>query len=389
VARRLTQGLRRSDTVARLGGDEFIVLMQNCRGRDCARRLAAKIIALFERPFILMGHRLDIRTSIGISLYPTDGEDTETLVKNADLAMYQAKEHGRGQFVFYEPKFGEQVQERLFLESELRDALRRNELALHFQPQFDLKSGRIVGSEALLRWRHPVRGMIPPAKFIPVAEDTGLIVEIGEWVLETAARQVAEWLSEGLGPHRLAVNLSGVQIERGDVVAVVGKILRDTGLPPASLELEVTETYVMRKAKQSVRVLEGLRDLGVAIAIDDFGTGHSSLAYLQRLPVDKLKIDRSFVTDLPLGESQAAIARAVIALGHSLRLQVLAEGVETVEQANFLREHGCDEVQGFFYGRPVEAEELAGRLAEQVLADRKSTRLNSSHRLTSRMPSSA
>ena len=226
-----------------------------------------------------------------------------------------------------------------------------------------------MGSEALLRWRHPVRGMIPPAKFIPVAEDTGLIVEIGEWVLETAARRVVEWSSDGLGLHRLAVNLSGVQIERSDVVAIVGKILRDTGLPPASLELEVTETHVMRKAEQSVRVLEGLRDLGVGIAIDDFGTGHSSLACLQRLPVDKLKIDRSFVTDLPLGESQAAIARAVIALGHSLRLQVLAEGVETVEQAHFLREHGCDEVQGFLYGRSMEAEELAGRLAEQVLAD--------------------
>lgn len=370
VARRLTQGLRRSDTVARLGGDEFIVLMQNCRGGECARRLAAKIIRLFEKPFVVMGHRLDIRTSIGISLYPKDGTDTETLVKNADLAMYQAKEHGRGQFVFYEPRFAEQVQERLFLENELRDALRRDELTLHYQPQFDLQSGRIVGSEALLRWRHPTRGTISPTRFIPVAEDTGLIVEIGEWVLRTACRQAAAWTAEGLAPHRLAVNLSGVQIERSDVVSTVAEILHETGLPPAALELEVTETYVMRKAKQSVRVLEGLRDLGVGLAIDDFGTGHSSLAYLQRLPVDKLKIDRSFVTDLPDGESQAAIARAVIALGHSLRLKVLAEGVETAEQARFLKEQGCDEVQGYLYGRPVEAEALRARLEAQALADR-------------------
>jgi len=369
VARRLTRGLRRSDTVARLGGDEFIVLMQNCRGRDCARRLASRIIALLDKPFVVMGHRLDIRTSIGISLYPTDGTDTETLVKNADLAMYQAKEHGRGQFLFYEPKFGEQVKERLFLESELRDALRRGELTLHYQPQLDLTSGRIVGSEALLRWHHPARGMISPVKFIPVAEDTGLIVEIGEWVLRTACHQTAAWLADGLGPHRIAVNLSGAQIERGDVVATVGRILEETGLPVSSLELEVTETYVMRKAKESIRVLEGLRDLGVGLAIDDFGTGHSSLAYLQRLPVDKLKIDRSFVTDLAEGENQAAIARAVIALGHSLRLQVLAEGVETTEQARFLQEHGCDEVQGFLYGRPMDAEALRARLEAQTAAE--------------------
>lgn len=369
VARRLTRGLRRSDTVARLGGDEFIVLMQNCRDHDCVRRLASKIITLFEKPFVVMGHRLDIRTSIGISLYPNDGADTETLVKNADLAMYKAKEHGRGQFLFYEAKFGEQVKERLFLESELRDALRRDELTLHYQPQLDLKTGRIIGSEALLRWHHPVRGMISPTKFIPVAEDTGLILEIGEWVLRTACRQTAAWLAEGLGPHRIAVNLSGAQIERGDVVALVGRVLEETDLPVASLELEVTETYVMRKAKQSIRVLEGLRDLGVGLAIDDFGTGHSSLAYLQRLPVDKLKIDRSFVTDLTEGDSQAAIARAVIALGHSLRLKVLAEGVETTEQARLLEEHGCDEVQGFLYGRPMEADALRSRLEAQVAAD--------------------
>lgn len=369
VARRLTQGLRRSDTVARLGGDEFIVLMQNYRGPDRVSRLASKINSLFEKPFVVMGHRLDIRISIGISLYPSDGIDAETLVKNADLAMYQAKEHGRGQFAFYEPRFGEQVQERLFLENELRNALRCNELTLHYQPQFDLKTGRIVGSEALLRWRHPVRGMISPAKFIPVAEDTGLIVEIGEWVLKTACRQAAEWLAEGLGPHRIAVNISGVQIERSDVVSIVGQTLRETGLSPSSLELEVTETYVMRKAAQSIRVLENLRTIGVGLAIDDFGTGHSSLAYLQRLPVDKLKIDRSFVTDLANGDSHSAIARAVIALGHSLQLQVLAEGVETPEQAAFLREQGCDEVQGFLFGRPMEPEAVRARLEAQASAD--------------------
>ncbi|MCW2314501.1 diguanylate cyclase (GGDEF)-like protein/PAS domain S-box-containing protein [Rhodoblastus acidophilus] len=358
VARRIKRALRQSDIIARLGGDEFIVLAQGVAHPDAAARIAEKIIHTLAKPFSIDGHRLEIRVSVGISCFPHDGADAATLIKNADLALYKAKEEGRDQFRFFEASLMAKAREKLFLEAELRAALERGELFLHYQPQFSLADGRLVGSEALARWRHAERGMIPPDKFIAIAEECGLIVPLGEWALRAACRQGEEWRRAGLGPHRIAVNMSGLQLERADFVATVARILAETGLPPDWLELEVTETYVMRQPEKSARALEGLRALGIALSIDDFGAGQSSLAYLKRLPVQSLKIDRSFITDLPFGENEAAITRAIIALGHSLHLKVLAEGVETPAQADFLRGLGCDQAQGYFYSRPVDVENM-------------------------------
>lgn len=359
VAQRLKACLRHGDTVARLGGDEFIVLLEGINGPSDAERVAQKILAALRQPLIVHGHKLDIGTSIGISCYPAHGRDATSLVKHADLALYQAKEEGRGHFRFYEDRLTERARERHFLEGELREALKRNELMLHYQPQITLDDGGLIGAEALLRWRHPQRGLIPPDKFIPIAEDSGLIIPIGEWVLRTACQQAKAWLDEGRGLPRMAVNLSGVQIEHSDILATVQRVLAETGLPPACLELEITETYIMRQAQRSIQVIEDLRGLGICLAIDDFGTGQSSLGYLKRLPVDKLKIDRSFVMDIPQDTNDMAITRAIIALGHSLRLTVLAEGVENAEQAGFLSELGCDEAQGYYYSRPLDASSFA------------------------------
>ena len=355
VAQRLKGTLRHEDTVARLGGDEFIILLENTGSIYDIERVARKILATLAQPFMVHNHKLDIGTSIGISCYPRDGEDVTTLIKHADLAMYLAKEQGRGNFQFYESHLTERAKERLFLEGELREALNREELLVYYQPQFALTGDRLIGAEALLRWRHGELGMIPPDKFIPIAEDSGLIVSIGEWVLSTACLQAKALLDSGQGFQRMAVNLSGVQIERSDILATVRRVLADTGLPPEHLELEITETYIMRQAQRNIRIMEDLRALGVALAIDDFGTGQSSLSYLKLLPVDKLKIDRSFVMDIPQDNNDMAITRAILALGHSLRLTVLAEGVETAEQADFLKELECDEAQGYYYSRPLDA----------------------------------
>lgn len=358
VAQRLKDALRQCDTVARLGGDEFIILLEDTKNAGNIECLAQKILAIFNEPFIVHGHKLDIGTSIGISCYPGDGEDTTTLIKHADLAMYQAKEQGRGNFHFYEAHLTEQAKERLFLERELREALNRQELFVYYQPQYALDGDRLIGAEALLRWRHGDRGMISPDKFIPIAEDSGLIVAIGEWVLRTACLQAKRWLELDVGFQRMAVNLSGVQIERSNIFATVQQVLADTGLPPNRLELEITETYIMRQAQRNIRIMEDLRELGVALAIDDFGTGQSSLSYLKRLPVDKLKIDRSFVMDIPQDANDIAITRAILALGHSLHLTVLAEGVETEEQAVFLKRLQCDEVQGYLYSPALPSEQF-------------------------------
>lgn len=355
VAQRLKNILRHGDTVARLGGDEFIVLLDDVENQEVIQYVAAKILEGFARPFMAREHKLEIGTSIGISRYPEDGKDATTLIKHADLALYQAKEQGRGNFQFYNVRLTERAKERLFLESELREALIREELLVHYQPQFALADDRLIGAEALLRWHHGEHGIIPPDKFISIAEDTGLIVAIGEWVLRTACRQARAWLDAGYDFQRMAVNLSGVQIERSDMLATVGQVLADTGLPPKHLELEITETYIMQQAQLNIRIMEDLRALGVALAIDDFGTGQSSLGYLKRLPVDKLKIDRSFVMDIPQDANDMAITRAIIALGHNLHLTVLAEGIETAEQSAFLKELGCDEAQGYYYSRPVDA----------------------------------
>jgi diguanylate cyclase (GGDEF)-like protein/PAS domain S-box-containing protein len=355
VAQRLKNTLRHGDTVARLGGDEFIVLLEDTGSHAVVENVARKILAGLDQPFMTQDHKLEIGTSIGISCYPEDGEDATALIKHADLALYQAKGQGRGNFQFYDVRLTERAKERLFLESELRDALKREELLVYYQPQFSLADDKLIGAEALLRWHHREHGIIPPDKFISIAEDCGLIVAIGEWVLRSACRQAKAWLDAGFDFQRVAVNLSGVQIERSDMLTTVRQVLADTGLAPKHLELEITETYIMQQAQRNIRIMEDLRALGVALAIDDFGTGQSSLGYLKRLPVDKLKIDRSFVMDIPHDSNDMAITRAIIALGHNLHLTVLAEGIETAEQSAFLKELGCDEAQGYYYSRPMDA----------------------------------
>ncbi|WP_445371752.1 EAL and GGDEF domain-containing protein [Methylomonas sp. HW2-6] len=365
AGQRLKDSLRQGDTVARLGGDEFIILLDNNPSLGDTEIVAGKVLQALAQPFLVQGHKLEIGTSIGISLFPGHGDDYTTLVKHADLAMYQAKERGRGNFQFFESHLTERAKERLFLEGELRDALERGELEVHYQPQYALADGALIGAEALVRWRHRERGMIPPDKFIVIAEDSDLIVPIGEFVLRTACRQARTWIEGGTSFKRMAVNLSGAQIERSDVLEMVGRVLAETGLSPHYLELEITETYIMRQAQRNIRVMEALRGLGVALAIDDFGTGQSSLSYLKRLPVDKLKIDRSFVMDIPQDANDSAITRSILALGHSLRLTVLAEGVETDEQLAFLKDLACDEVQGYLFSPPLDADHFNRLLYRQ------------------------
>ncbi len=367
VAGRLRGAVRREDTVARMGGDEFIILMEGLRHEEDAEHLARKLLAALATPMRIDGGAYYVTTSIGISLYPRDGTDGETLVRNADAAMYRAKARGRNAYDFYTEALTQRAMERVQLETELRQALARGQLSVHYQPLVELASGRLVGAEALLRWRHPELGEVSPERFIPIAEETGLICEIGAWVLREACRQAKAWLDAGLPIGTVAVNVAGPQIQRSDFVATVRQTLAETGLAPEHLELEVTEGFVMGQAESAIGVLEGLSRLGVRLAIDDFGTGYSSLAYLKRLPFDKLKVDKSFVRGLPEDEEDAAIAAAVIALGRALGLTVLAEGVETAAQADYLRYLGCHQAQGWYYGRPVPAQALHALAASKAL----------------------
>ncbi len=362
VAERLRAAVREEDTVARLGGDEFILVMEEVADPQDAARVARKLLGVLAEPFLLDGRELLVTPSIGISLFPRDGTDVTSLVKNADAAMYRAKEAGRNTYQYYTRELTDTAFERVFLESHLRRATERGELVLHYQPRYRLPEGRLAGAEALVRWRHADLGLVPPDRFIPLAEDSGLIVPIGAWVLREACRQAVLWRGWGVGFEQVSVNVAGQQIQRGDFVATVREVLEDTGLPPEALELEITETFIMQQAEQAISVLEGLRGLGVTLAIDDFGTGYSSLSYLKRLPIHSLKVDRSFVRDIPEDRNDEAITRAVLALGHSLQLAVVAEGVETAEQESFLRRGGCDEVQGFLYSAPLAPEEFEARL---------------------------
>jgi diguanylate cyclase (GGDEF)-like protein len=368
VAARLTGAVRREDTVARMGGDEFTLLLEDLRRPEDAAVLARKLLDVLSGPYSVAGRELFVTASVGISLYPRDGSGCEELIRNADAAMYQAKEEGRNGYHFYLPELTAAALQRVHLEADLRRALARGELSVHYQPQIDLDSGRLIGAEALVRWRHPEQGMIPPDRFIHLAEDTGLIIELGELVLRTACRQAVEWLAAGVPVERIAVNVSAQQVQRSDFVATVRSALRDTGLPPRHLELEVTESFIMGQAEAGIRVLQALRELGVRLAVDDFGTGYSSLGYLKRLPIHMLKIDRSFVSDLQGDSGDLAIAKAVIALGRTLGLKVIAEGVEHDHQAGLLRAEGCHYGQGYLFGRPVEGEDFARRWGEAAPA---------------------
>ena len=359
AAQRLTACVRHEDTVARLGGDEFAVTLETIEHERNAARVAGKIIRALAEPFKLMGHNTFITASIGIAIYPEDGVDVTSLVKNADAAMYVAKEDGRNGYRFYRSEMTHKALYRLTLEASLRRALEREEFVVWYQPQMDLLTGRMTGAEALVRWHDPKRGLIQPADFIPLAEETGLVIPLGDWVLRTVCAQGKAWLDAGLRIEKLAVNVAGPQIEQRDFLIRVSKILENTGLPPRVLELEITESFIMRKAEYVLKALQGLRKLGVSAAIDDFGTGYSSLSHLKRLPIDKLKIDRGFVRDLPNDVDDAAITRAVIALGHSLGFTVIAEGVENDAQQLFLRQEGCGQMQGYLYAPPLPADEFA------------------------------
>jgi len=367
MAERLRAVLREGDTVGRVGGDEFVLILNDQSNEEIIYRAMQRITAKVSEPITIESKELYVSCSAGISIYPQDGRDVDTLLKNADAAMYRAKEHGRSNFQFYTSEMNERVNERLALENALRRALERQELALHYQQKVNLTTGAIVGAEALVRWLHPEWGLVRPARFIPLAEETGLIVSIGEWVLREACRQGRAWIDAGLNPGVVSVNLSLRQFRQEGLVRTVSRILEETRFEPSQLEMELTESMVMGNVDAAIAVLQGLKQLGVALSVDDFGTGYSSLSYLKDLPIDTLKIDRSFVRDIGGGAEaeDGVLAQAIISLGHALHLKVIAEGVETDAQMRFLRRHGCDEVQGFFYGEPV-APEAHAKLLEKA-----------------------
>ncbi|MFL6640086.1 MAG: EAL domain-containing protein [Paraburkholderia graminis] len=359
VAERLARCTRTSDTVARHGGDEFVVVMTDTVDEQSLIAWMERVRASISEPVWLDGTELYVGCSLGASLFPQDGDDAETLMKKADLAMYRAKDMGRNTFQFYQPEMNASAGARLNLERRLRRALRDNQFLLHYQPQVDIHTGRIVGTEALVRWRDPEVGLVPPSSFIPVAEESGLIGPLSEWVLREACRQNKAWQDLGLPPARVSVNLSARVFQQRDIAKLVMQVLDETGLEPRYLELELTESAIMRNAEEAVSMLNELSALGIGLAIDDFGTGYSSLSYLKRFPVDRLKIDRSFVSDIGISGDDETITSAIIALAHSLKLQVIAEGVETSAQLDFLKERACDEMQGFYFAKPLSTDAIS------------------------------
>lgn len=362
AAARMSAILRGDDTLARLGGDEFVLLIEDDVSSEQAEVVADKILSALSQPFDIGGRSLNVSASVGISLYPRDGCDVDTLLMNADRAMYQAKSRGRNRYQLFSAELAEGAYERLMMESSLSGAVARNELVLHYQPQVDLTDGRLVAIEALVRWRRDDGQLVSPVRFIPVAEEIGIIDEIGEWVLREACSQLALWRAEGLDIGRIAVNLSARQITTL-LPGIVASVLASSGLSGEQLELELTESMIMSHAEEAQRVLMGLRALGVKVAIDDFGTGYSSLAYLKRLPIDRLKIDKSFVQDIGRDASDDAITRAIIAMARALELETVAEGVEMIDQVDFLRREGCTMAQGYHFARPVSATELRALLS--------------------------
>ena len=360
LAGRLKKTVFDKDLIARQGGDEFAILVVDWHSVNALAQIAQRVLDAVRQPFTIDDRELLVTASIGISLYPDDGNNIDHLLRNADVALYAAKSAGRNAYCFFKPEMNARVAERVTLESRLRKAIAERRLLLHYQPQYELTSGRMVGVEALVRWQDPIEGLISPARFIPLAEETGLIKPLGEWVLNEACRQAVAWQDAGLPLFIVAVNLSAVQLADPEIVAIVRQALADSGLPAARLELEITESMLLADAERAIAVLEDFRAMGVKLAIDDFGTGYSSFSYLKRLPLDKLKVDQSFVSDLTVDANNAAIVEAIIAVAGKLGLRVIAEGAETAEQVEMLRRFGCDEVQGYYFSRPLPPAEIAG-----------------------------
>ena len=358
VTSRLNSAIRNEDSIARLGGDEFVVMIDGLIQGQNASLLAQKILTVLAEPVTLEGHILYVSSSIGISIYPDDGTNTNDLLKYADAAMYKAKDEGRNNFQFYSSEMTELAFERVVMEASFRAALENEDFVVYYQPQVDAIGNNLVGMEALVRWNHTTMGMISPAKFIPLAETTGLIIELDQFVMKTAMKQIVAWYRDGLNPGKLALNLAVKQLQQKDFIEILLKMLRETGCKPEWIELEVTEGKIMHNPEEAIIVLNQISDIGIELAIDDFGTGYSSLSYIKKLPIHKLKIDQSFIRDLPNDIEDAAITKAVISLTQNLNLKVIAEGVETTEQKKFLVKNGCNYIQGYYYSKPVDADSM-------------------------------
>lgn len=364
IAERLRCAVRPGDTVGRLGGDEFAIALAHLARVDDATLVAQKVVTSLAAPFQLGSHEVYVSASIGIGLYPIDGHEADELLRNADTAMYRAKESGRNAYQFYMPQMNERALARMLLESQLRGALDRREYLLHYQPKVNLSTGEISGMEALIRWQPAGRSLVPPDQFIPILEDTGLIIQVGEWVLATVCAQIRTWQSEGITARPVAVNLSARQFRQKNLAAELGSIIEASGVDPGLIELELTESSLMSDSEAAVQALMEIKTRGIRLSVDDFGTGYSSLAYLKRFPLDSLKIDRAFIRDVTTDVDDATIALTIINLARSLKLKVIAEGVETQEQLEFLRIHGCDEMQGYYFSRPLPVEQITAALHE-------------------------
>ena len=362
VAERMKYCVRETDTVSRLGGDEFVILLANVINPKDAGHVAEHIIEEICKPYVLGAQEIFINASIGIAIYPDDGSDNKELLAHADAAMYHAKESGRGRYQYFEESMNKELIRRLEMESAMRHALERNEYSLHYQPQIDLRNGKVTAIEALIRWNHPQLGLIPPSRFIPLAEECGLIEPLGEWVLRTACTEFRKWRDTHFAQARLAVNISSRQFMRENFVDTVKQTIRDADISPDELELEITESLLLDENVNTKLIFEKLSALGVQLAIDDFGTGYSSLSYLKRFSVHTLKIDRAFTKDIPEDEQATTLTLSIIAMAHALNMQVVAEGVENEAQLELLRAHQCDSVQGFFFGKPVPIAELVDHL---------------------------
>ena len=362
VAKRLKTTVRQVDTVARLGGDEFTIVLLEINHAQDAKDVAQKILKVISQPYKIEEHELFVTASVGISIYPDDGSDIESLIRKADIAMYRAKGQGKNNYQVYNLSMDAKFFERLTLENSLRKAVENEELVAYYQPQVDLRTGEITGVEALVRWQHQKFGLVPPDKFIPLAEETGVILEIDEWMMKTACRQIKNWEREGIANIRVAVNLSTRQFRQKNLSEKVAQILKDSAVQPENLCLEITENEVMQNIETTVEILQALKKMGVFLSLDDFGTGYSSLSYLKRFPIDVLKIDRTFVNGIPSDRDDTAISTAIVVLAHSMELQVIAEGVEKSEQIAFLQSLQCDEIQGFYFSRPLNAETVTDLL---------------------------